>query len=541
MANVREDQQLLAVRASGSVVSNIDLDGFDGPVCSGLGGCASQAFSTNANDVTLEDFSAEGDNQFIAVNFDGPSNPPGVSNDPSQLDCTEADSQGESEPTITSAGVYTPAECNYNDVAQNGTIMAQPQLVIPAGNGAIVMALQNNATMSDLTVEGDYFGAWQSYGVTASNITVEPGPVNNYPNGFEAWITGSSDVHLQNISVEQGTYGLVGAGRISCAPHCKFGQALGVQISNEQAPLSNLDIGDVGSAADPDNPAAPGVSITDSTFKGITVDPKTIPGTSDPTGDGGLSPASGTIDASTYQGLRGDIQCGQNTVASSGGIRVLGSAGLDLCPATSGPPTQLVFTAEPSPSVAAGSNLTVQVTIEDAQGRVVTSDDEPVSLSLAAGPAGSELESCQGATQFGVADLTCQLDQAGGGYELDATTTVVPLQNTSTAFTVTPGAPARLLFTGEPPPRVASASKFRVRVTAVDAFGNPITGQDLSVLLKLPGPTGGPALSCSVDPVETQAGSARFQCSIDQPGQELRLKAKSPGLRAAVSVSLQVT
>jgi hypothetical protein len=98
---------------------------------------------------------------------------------------------------------------------------------------------------------------------------------------------------------------------------------------------------------------------------------------------------------------------------------------------TAGTASQLVFTTQPLGGVPPGTNFATspKVSVEDANGNVVTSDTGTVTLAIASGPAGPSL-SCSNpgfptiAAVAGVATFTnCQISgtAAAGTYTLQAT------------------------------------------------------------------------------------------------------------------------
>ena len=155
-----------------------------------------------------------------------------------------------------------------------------------------------------------------------------------------------------------------------------------------------------------------------------------------------------------------------------------------------GPAAKLVVTAEPPSSVQAGTSFGLTVQAEDANGLVVPTFDDAVSLSILTDPPGDGVlngPSISGAL-YGIAVFGgVSIDQEGVGYTLQAKdiatlppTDPNPLPNsTSTsAFTITAGPAVQLAFSasGEPPATAAAgqnlATPTPIVVDAEDQFGS---------------------------------------------------------------------
>jgi hypothetical protein len=138
----------------------------------------------------------------------------------------------------------------------------------------------------------------------------------------------------------------------------------------------------------------------------------------------------------------------------------------------------LVFTTAPT-QAAAGQAITpaIVVTIEDASGHAVTSFAGPVTVRLGANPSGGTLMGDTTATAAqGVASFSnLRIDKAASGYTLRAVSGSLPSATTS-AFTVTPGAATRLLFSVQPSSTMLDGIiRPPVQVTAYDGQGNVAT------------------------------------------------------------------
>jgi len=153
-----------------------------------------------------------------------------------------------------------------------------------------------------------------------------------------------------------------------------------------------------------------------------------------------------------------------------------------------GPAVRLVFTTQPV-GASADSAFDTQpvVAVEDAEGNIVTSYRGLVVLTITAGTGASEARLFGGTKvglvngMIGFSDLC--IDKARAGYTLTATSgTLVPA--TSTPFTISPGAPAKLGFTTQPSSGVAgSPLTMQPEVTVQDFYGNMVTGYEGSVTI----------------------------------------------------------
>ena len=109
------------------------------------------------------------------------------------------------------------------------------------------------------------------------------------------------------------------------------------------------------------------------------------------------------------------------TISGTIGGSAIGSGQDATVDFVAGPATQLVFTTPPGNGVV-NSPLSPQpvVKVEDANGNVVTSDSETITLAIAnnAGPGGT-LSGCSATTINGVATFSgCRIDTIGTGYTL---------------------------------------------------------------------------------------------------------------------------
>ena len=144
------------------------------------------------------------------------------------------------------------------------------------------------------------------------------------------------------------------------------------------------------------------------------------------------------------------------------------------------PPTQLAFTSQPPISATDGSTWpTVQVSVQDLNGDLESSNGDNITLALSNPPPGAIL-SCAG-TQPAINGLAtfsgCSFTGPIGSYHLTATDDSESLPvATSGAVSITLGPPDHLKFTS-PPPISATDDKWlsSVHVSIEDIGDNPIT------------------------------------------------------------------
>ena len=143
---------------------------------------------------------------------------------------------------------------------------------------------------------------------------------------------------------------------------------------------------------------------------------------------------------------------------------------------TVGAATKLAFTVQPV-NVAAGASITpaVAVSVEDAQGNVVTTATTPITIAIGPNPS---IGTLGGTTQVnavaGVATFSAlSINNVGTGYTLMASGTGLTAA-TSGAFNVTVGLPSKLAFTVQPG-NVAAGGTITVAVSIEDASGNLVT------------------------------------------------------------------
>jgi hypothetical protein len=195
----------------------------------------------------------------------------------------------------------------------------------------------------------------------------------------------------------------------------------------------------------------------------------------------------------------------------------------------SAPPPRLMFARQPTSTVAGTDLGGVTVVLVDDTGTVRSDMGTDVTLALVT-PAGGQLfGNVTNQTDAGQATFSgLSVQKAGSGYVLRATSSFYGTVD-SNAFDISPGNAQGLAFSKQPVNGVAGQS-FEVRVSAVDAFGNP-TPDVPSVSLALRGATlvgGAPS-----QPATNEAVFAFL--SVETAGTGYRLSATSGALPEALS------
>src|SRR6266853_323886 len=205
--------------------------------------------------------------------------------------------------------------------------------------------------------------------------------------------------------------------------------------------------------------------------------------------------------------------------------------------------TQIVFTGQPSNAVAGTAiSPAVRVSAQDALGNTLSSFTGNVTVSLVSNPGGDTLSGTKTvAAQNGVATFAdLSIARVGAGYTLQAAAS--KLSDTSAAFTITPAAAKRLVFTVQPTTAPAGAAiSPAVQVTARDSFGNTATGFADSVFAAIGVNPGGGVLAGTVRRTAV-AGVATFaDLTIDKAGAGYTLVASGTGITNGTSAAFTIT
>jgi len=165
-----------------------------------------------------------------------------------------------------------------------------------------------------------------------------------------------------------------------------------------------------------------------------------------------------------------------------------GSSSGPVAPTGVGPAAKLIFAVQPS-NAAAGAGITpaMQVAVQDAQGNTVTTATTSITVAIGTNPASGTLAGTKTvAAVNGVATFsTLSLNLAGTGYTLTATATGLT-SATSSAFNISAGEAAKLVFTVQPSTAAAGAGIApAVQVAVQDAQGNTVTTATTSITVAI--------------------------------------------------------
>ncbi len=184
------------------------------------------------------------------------------------------------------------------------------------------------------------------------------------------------------------------------------------------------------------------------------------------------------------------------TLTQSGAVTTTTSPAFTI---TASAATHLVFTTQPSASTASSTAFATQpvVTIEDLDGNTVTTganSTASITLTLTTGT-GTLAGTVTMNAVAGVADFAANglnIDLAGSNKVLTATATLagvgVVTTTTAPAFSIVPGAAAKIVFTTQPSASTVMNTAFAVQpvVTIEDLAGNTVdTGADSTVSITL--------------------------------------------------------
>jgi autotransporter-associated beta strand protein len=249
---------------------------------------------------------------------------------------------------------------------------------------------------------------------------------------------------------------------------------------------------------------------------------------------------------------------GTVTVAASGGVVTLSNVILDtagdytltandgsLTSATSSSFTvtpaaaaKVVYGVQPSDVTAGVANSpSITVAVEDQFGNIVTSDGSDVTLSLASGP-GSLTGTLTVAASSGVATFNNVILDTSSVYTLTASDGSLT-SATSSSFTVTPAAAAKVVYGVQPSDVTAGvANSPSITVAVEDQFGNIVTSDSSNVSLSI---ASGPGSLTGTVTVAASSGVATFSNVILDTAGTYTLTAGDGGLTHAMSNSFVVS
>ena len=228
--------------------------------------------------------------------------------------------------------------------------------------------------------------------------------------------------------------------------------------------------------------------------------------------------------------------------ATSAGLAAVSTDSFDVVAAA---PTQLVVTASPPASVAAGDGFGVSFEAEDPFDNVDLNFDGTVTVSVLNVPAGGSpslgglvsMSAVNGVAAFKGLTLT----HAASGYTLQATSPGLNAAPTS-GINVVAGAAMQLVVTIAPPASVLMGTEFSVTVAAEDQYNNvdPNFTGNLSIAVAPASNPGGSSLSGPTSVTASQGVAAFSGLSVNNPGIGYRLQISGDGLNVTTN-SFNVT
>ena len=211
---------------------------------------------------------------------------------------------------------------------------------------------------------------------------------------------------------------------------------------------------------------------------------------------------------------------------------------------SAGAPAAIAFQVQPS-TVASAAAITPAVTVRvlDGAGNLVPTATNSIVIGLGSNPGGAALSgSATVPAVAGVATFsTLSLDKVGTGYTLAATSAGLT-GAASTAFNVTPGAAAKLVYSVQPSAVIAGAAiNPSVVVEIQDAASNVVTGATNAVTIAIGANPGGSTLGGTAT-VSAVAGVATFSnLSLNKSAAGYTLAASAAGLTGATSTAFSVS
>jgi|GEM_PF-1187038 len=234
---------------------------------------------------------------------------------------------------------------------------------------------------------------------------------------------------------------------------------------------------------------------------------------------------------------------GYSLTASTTGAAGATSIAFNVAP---GSASKVVFTQPPTGATAGVAIApAVTVSVQDANGNVVPTATNAVTLGIAVNPGGGTLTGAGPVSPTnGVATFSAlSINKSGVGYRLTASGAGLTGTDTSGVFNVTGAAPAQLAFGVQPSATVANVIMApAVTVNLLDQFGNPATVNNNSVSLAIANNPGGGTLSGSTSVIANSSGVATFaNLSINKTGTGYTFSATSTGLTGATSAAFNIT
>jgi len=208
------------------------------------------------------------------------------------------------------------------------------------------------------------------------------------------------------------------------------------------------------------------------------------------------------------------------------------------------PQVKLAFGQQPTNTVA-GKAITPPMTVlvQDQDGNTVTDATNAVTLGIGTNPGGGKLSGTLTVNAVaGVATFSgLSIDRLGIGYTLNATATGLT-SVISKAFNITPGPPAKLIFSGQPSnTNAGQAMTPAVKVQLLDSAGNLSTSASNAVTITIGANPANGTLS-GTRTVNAINGVATFaDLTINRIGTAYTFTASATGLAGTTSSAFNIT
>jgi alpha-tubulin suppressor-like RCC1 family protein len=265
----------------------------------------------------------------------------------------------------------------------------------------------------------------------------------------------------------------------------------------------------------------------------------------------GTNPSGGTLSGTlTQNAVAGVATFGDLSIDLVGTAYDLTASGSGLTGDTSdsfditaGTAAQLAFTVQPT-NTASGDAISpaVQVEIRDAQGNLVPSATDAVTLAIGTNPSGGTLSGTL--TQNAVAGVATfndlSIDLVGVSYDLTASATGFT-GDTSDPFDITPGSATQLRFFTQPSNTVAGAAiSPAVQVEILDANNNRVTSASNPVTMAIGTNPSGGTLGGTLTQNAVNGLATFADLTVDRSGAGYDLDATSGALTGDTSDSFNV-
>ncbi len=247
----------------------------------------------------------------------------------------------------------------------------------------------------------------------------------------------------------------------------------------------------------------------------------------------GNATAAAVNGVATFSGLAITTAGSYTLAATDGSLTAETSSSFTL---SAGAATQVVFTTQPTTTVAGQTISSIVAKVEDQYGNVVTTDTSSVTIALN-GTSGSLAGTKTVSAVSGVATFSGLSMNTAGSYTIRVTDGSLTGDTTS-SFTITPAAASQVVITTQPTTTVAGQTISSIVAKVEDQYGNVVTGDASNVTIAVG--TGSGTLSGTTT-VAAVAGVATFSnLSIAKTG-SYTLSITDGSLTSATTSSFTVT